>query len=167
MVDEGVDIAIRIGTLADSNFQAIAVGRVKQIVCASPNYLARRGSPSLPSDLKGPDIISAAGITPSSAWRFEHAGVSSTTRVRTRLTCNSNRAAIDAAVGGFGITRVLSYMVEDHLVAGRLNVLLSQFMGEGMPISVVHHEGRRSASKVRGFIDFAVATLRADLGHQN
>lgn len=162
MMEEGVDIAVRIGTLPDSSYQAIKVGEVRQVVCASPEYLAARGIPGTPTQLEAHDIIAASGLTPTSDWRFEHNGKPLTARVRPRMTSTSNDAAIAAAVNGFGITRVISYMVSPHLVAGSLKTVLTQFEPARLPINVVHHEGRRSAPKVRAFIDLAVEMLRSN-----
>lgn len=151
MMDEGVDTAIRIGVLPDSSYQAVQVGQVRQLLVAAPAYLHRRGTPDRPEDLKQHAVISAIGITPTPDWRFQHDGKTQTVRVHLRMTTSSNDSAIAAALDGFGITRVLSYMVAHHLAEGRL-----------VPISVVHHEGRQSTPKIRAFIDLAIVTLRAD-----
>lgn len=162
MMEEGVDIAIRIGVLPDSSYQAIEVGQVRQVVCASPGYLKARGIPMAPGELKAHDVIIASGVTPSADWRFERNGAPLTVRVRPRMTSTSNDAAITAALDGFGITRVISYMVARHLIGGGLQTVLAQFEPAPMPVSVVHHEGRQSTPKVRAFIDLAVNMLRAD-----
>lgn len=162
MMDEGVDIAIRIGVLPDSSYQAVKVGQVRQVVCASPEYLRVRGIPLSPDELTKHDAIAAIGVTPSPDWRFEHNGRPLLIRVRPRMTSTSNDAAIAAALDGFGVTRVISYMVARHLAAGRLKTVLAQFEAAPVPISVVHHEGRQSTPKVRAFIDLAIAMLRAD-----
>lgn len=162
MMDEGVDAAIRIGVLPDSSYQAVQVGQVRQLVIAAPDYLQRRGMPGRPDDLKRHDLISAAGITPTPDWRFQHDGKTQAIRVRPRMTTSSNDSAIAAALAGFGITRVLSYMVAHHLAANRLTTLLAPFEMPAVPVSVVHHEGRQSTPKIRAFIDLAIATLRAD-----
>lgn len=162
MMDEGVDIAIRIGVLPDSSYQAIKVGQVRQVVCAAPAYLEARGIPLVPEDLKAHEVIAATGVTPSPEWRFEQQGKPLGVRVHPRMSSTSNDAAIAAALDGFGLTRVISYMVARHLAAGRLKTVLTQFEAAPSPVSVVHHEGRQSTPKVRAFIDLAIATLRAD-----
>jgi DNA-binding transcriptional LysR family regulator len=162
MMDEGVDTAIRIGVLPDSSYQAVQVGQVHQLLVAAPAYLHRRGMPDRPEDLKQHAVISAIGITPTPDWRFQHDGKTQTVRVHPRMTTSSNDSAIAAALDGFGITRVLSYMVAHHLPEGRLVPLLTRFQMPPVPISVVHHEGRQSTPKIRAFIDLAIATLRAD-----
>ena len=162
MMDEGVDTAIRIGVLPDSNYQAVKVGQVRQVVCASPEYLKARGIPRSPDELKAHDVISAVGVTPSSDWRFEHQGKQLRVRVHPRMTSTSNGAAIAAALDGFGLTRVISYMVARHLAAGRLKTVLTQFEAPPVPVNVVHYEGPHSTPKVRAFIDLAIGMLRAD-----
>jgi len=162
MMDEGIDVAIRLGQLPDSSYQAVRVGQVRQVVCASPAYLEARDLPLTPEDLDGHDIVLAAGVTAAPEWRFESERQPVVMRVRPRLISSSNDAAIAAVVRGFGLTRVISYMVAPHLAAGRLKTVLSQYEAAPMPVNVVHHEGRRSTPKVRAFIDLAVSMLRAE-----
>lgn len=160
MMEEGVDVAVRIGVLPDSSYQAVGVGQVRQLVCAAPAYLKKRGVPRVPEDLKKHDLIAAAAVTQSTEWRFEHQGKSLGVRVQPRMVSTSNGAAIAAALDGFGLTRVISYMAAPHLAAGRLKAVLTQFESAPVPVSVVHHEGRQSTPKVRAFIDLAIAMLR-------
>jgi DNA-binding transcriptional LysR family regulator len=162
MMDEGVDAAIRIGTLPDSSYQAVRVGQVRQVLCAAPEYLTLRGIPLKPEDLGGHDLITALGVTPSNDWRFEQEGKPMTLKVHPRLSSTSNDAAVRAALDGFGITRLISYMAAPHLVAGRLKTVLTQFETAPVPVSVVHHEGRQSNGKVRAFLDLAIGMLRAN-----
>jgi DNA-binding transcriptional LysR family regulator len=162
MMDEGIDVAIRLGQLPDSSYQAVRVGQVRQIVCASPAYLEARGLPLTPEELAEHDIVLAGGVTAAPEWRFESERQPMVLRVRPRLISSSNDAAIAAVVRGFGLTRVISYMVAPHLAAGRLKTVLSQYESAPMPVNVVHHEGRRSTPKVRAFIDLAVSMLRAE-----
>jgi DNA-binding transcriptional LysR family regulator len=160
MMDEGIDVAVRIGQLQDSSYQAIRVGQVRRVLCASPAYLKKQGTPRDPEDLKNHVIISASGVTPSANWRFENGGTSATIRVQPRLTVMSNDEAIIAALDGFGITRVFSYMVAPHLSDGRLVEVLREHETGILPVHVLHHEGRHAARKVRAFIDMAVKDLR-------
>jgi DNA-binding transcriptional LysR family regulator len=160
MMDEGVDVAIRIGSLEDSSYQAIPVGRVRRVVCASPAYLEQHGVPLAPGDLADHALISAAGVTPSSDWRFAREDYPVSVRVHPRLTVATNDEAISAALDGFGITRVLSYMVAQALAEGRLVEVLREFEATTLPIHVMHHEGRHAAAKVRAFLDMTVEALR-------
>ena len=162
MMDEGIDVAVRLGHLPDSSYQAVPVGQVRQVVCGSPAYLDARGIPLAPADLAGHDIVLASPVTASAEWRFESERQSVVVRVRPRLVSTSNDAVIAAVVGGFGLTRLISYMVAPHLAAGRLKTVLTPYESAPMPVNVVHHEGRRSTPKVRAFIDLAVSMLRAE-----
>jgi len=162
MMDEGVDAAIRIGTLPDSSYQAVKVGQVRQIVCASPGYLKERGIPKTPEDLAQHDIIAALPVTQSLDWKFERDGKPLACMVRPRMSTTSNDAALRAALDGFGLTRVISYMAAPDLAAGRLKTVLAQYEAPPVPVNVVHHEGRQSTGKVRAFLDLAIAGLRAN-----
>lgn len=162
MVDEGVDVSIRIGTLQDSGYHALRVGQVRRVVCASPAYLAQHGVPRSLADLAEHVVIMANGITPSVDWRFTAAEQTTVVRVHPRLNVSTNDAAIDAALDGFGLTRVASYMVADHLTSGRLVEVLREQEVFPLPIHVMHHEGRHAARKVRAFVDLASQALRDD-----
>jgi DNA-binding transcriptional LysR family regulator len=162
VVEEGIDVAVRIGELPDSSLQAIRVGRVRRVLVAAPAYLAAHGVPQRPQDLGDHTIVSASGVNPVSDWRFNDAGTPLTQRLQPRLRTTTNDSAITATVAGLGITRLLSYQVADHLRSGALQIVLQDFEGAPLPVHVVHHEGRRVTQKVRAFIDLAVDTLRAD-----
>jgi DNA-binding transcriptional LysR family regulator len=162
MMDEGVDVAIRIGPLQDSSYQALPVGQVRRVVCASPAYLRQHGTPLTPADLTQHVLISAVGLTPSPDWRFVHAEEPAIVHVRPRLTVSSNDDAIVAALDGFGITRLLSYMVAKHLAAGTLTEVLREHETTVVPIHVMQHEGRHAPGKVRAFLDMATEALRGD-----
>lgn len=162
MVDEGVDVSIRIGHLQDSGYHALRVGQVRRVVCASPGYLAQHGVPTSLTDLAEHVVIMANGITPSVDWRFTAGEQTTVVRVHPRLNVSTNDAAIDASLDGFGITRVASYMVADHLTSGRLVEVLREQEVFPLPIHVMHHEGRHAARKVRAFVDLASQALRDD-----
>jgi len=162
VVDEGMDAAVRIGELPDSTLQAARVGEVRRVVCASPQYLRKRGTPRTPQELARHDIVSASGVTPSPEWRFEHAGRTVAVRVKARLATTTNDSAIAAALGGFGVTRVMSYQVAPLVKAGLLKTVLVAFEPPPLPIHVVHREGRQGARKVRAFLDLAIERLRRD-----
>lgn len=161
MVDEGIDVAIRIGHLPDSGLTATRVGQVRRVICGSPIYFEKHGVPISPSDLPRHRIIASTSAWTSLEWRF---GVQkkSTVRVNPRLYCSTNEAAISAAASGWGLTRVLSYQIAPQLEAGELRTILSDYEEEALPIHVVHPEGRYASAKVRSFIDFAVGKLRSN-----
>jgi DNA-binding transcriptional LysR family regulator len=162
LVEEGVDVAVRIGELPDSQLHAARVGRVRRVLVASPAYAAARGLPAHPQELPDHDLISAAGVTTHTEWRFTVEGHSFAQRVQPRLRSTSNEAAIVAAIEGLGIARLLSYQVAALVRSGALLPVLESFEPGDLPIHVVHHEGRRATQKVRGFIDAVVQALRAD-----
>jgi len=162
MVDEGVDVAVRIGELPDSSAQAIRVGVVRRVICAAPSYLQRQGIPRAPDDLHRHTIIAAAAVTPAPEWRLATGGTERAIRLAPRLTTTTNDAAIAAALDGFGLTRLLSYQVADHLAAGTLVAVLEDCTGEPLPVHVVHREGRHASRKVRAFLDLAIERLRGN-----
>lgn len=162
LVDEGLEVAVRIGDLPDSSLKAVRVGQVRRIVCAAPGYLAARGTPDHPEQLTQHTIISASGVTPSAEWRFQDAGRPLQVRLQPRLVVTTNDGAIAATLAGLGITRLLSYQLARQLGAGDLKRILSDFELPPLPVHVVHREGRQSSAKVRAFVDLLVARLRAD-----
>lgn len=162
LVEEGIDIAIRIGELPDSSLRAIPVGTVRRIVVAAPGYLQQHGTPLHPSDLKSHRIVASTGITPSPEWKFYESDTLISVRITPRLTVSSNEGAIAAVRAGWGLTRLLSYQVAPHLKNNTLKTVLHDFEPPALPIHVVHGEGRRSTAKARAFIDLTVERLRAD-----
>jgi len=157
LVDEGLDVAIRIGELPDSSQSAIRVGAVRRVVCASPAYLEAHGEPKEPDDLRHHRLVVSTGSSMPAEWRF---GGRAPVTVKPVLSCNTTRATVLAAVEGFGVTRRLSYQVAPEVAAGRLKVILPEFQEPPLPVHVIHTEGRRAAAKVRAFVDFAVEQLR-------
>ncbi len=162
MMDEGVDVAVRIGELPDSSMQAIRVGRVRRVICASPAYLALHGSPQQPDELLEHSIVSASGVTPTPEWRLVQNGAPRVVKLQPRLTTTTNDSAVAAAVSGFGLTRLLSYQVAEHLQDGRLKTVLSEFEPAALPVHLVHREGRHASLKARSFLDLAIERLRAN-----
>lgn len=161
LVDEGMDVAIRIGHLPDSSYSAVKVGTVRRVVCGSPDYLREHGVPREPVDLLDHRIISATTVWPSNEWRFGREEKRSV-NVKPAMYCNSNAAVIEAIRGGCGLSRLLSYQVGPCLVDGRLLTVLDDFEEEPLPVHVVHPEGRHASAKVRSFVDFAAERLRAN-----
>ncbi|MEO1721192.1 MAG: LysR family transcriptional regulator [Pseudomonadota bacterium] len=160
MVEEGFDIAVRIGPLPSSGLTAVRVGQVRRIVCGAPSYFEQHGILRSPSDLAEHRIISALPVSPLADWRFGR-DLQESVRVKPRLTVSSIAAAISVARQGWGLVRVLSYQVGPDLLAGDLQSVLEAHEPEPLPIHLVHIEGRRAPVKVRAFIDFAKDRLRA------
>jgi DNA-binding transcriptional LysR family regulator len=161
LVDEGIDVAVRIAQLPDSSMTAVRVGQVRRVLCASPAYLAEHGYPRRPKDLASHQLLAFASLTPELEWSFASGTKSEVVPVSARLVVNTADVAIAAARAGHGITRVLSYTVEPDVRAGKLVVVLPTFEPPPLPIHVVYPEGRRAAAKVRAFVKLATASLRA------
>ncbi|MGI9384509.1 MAG: LysR substrate-binding domain-containing protein [Methyloligellaceae bacterium] len=162
LVEEGIDVALRIGELPDSSLFANRVGVVRRVAVAAPAYLEASGVPETPQDLIRHRIINTSGLHGPREWSFHARGGIQSARITPRLTVNTISAAVDAASAGRGVTRVLSYQVADALAAGTLVEILRDWEDREMPVQLVHPEGRRAAAKTRAFIDFATARLRAE-----
>jgi DNA-binding transcriptional LysR family regulator len=159
LVEEGIDVAVRIGRLPDSSLTVRRVGMVRRVLCASPRYLKQKGVPQAPRDLAGHDIVSFAGIGAPEAWRFRAAARGVTVAIKPRLTVNQADAAIAAVLDGHGVTLVLSYQIAELVRARRLTVLLEAFEPEPLPVQLVYQGHRLVAPSVRAFLDAAVAGL--------
>jgi len=160
VVEEGIDVAVRIGELPDSNQHAIRVGEVRRVVCAAPQFLATYGRPAHPQDLAQAPIIATSAIGQQKNWPFLDKGEPLSVRPEPRLVVTANQAAITAACLGLGFTRVLSYQVASKVATGELEILLADFELPPQPIHVVYQGGRKAPARVRSFVDFAVKTLR-------
>lgn len=161
LVDEGVDLAVRIGNLPNSGFSALRVGAVRRVVCGSPDYFEKNGVPATPADLANHSVIAATSAWASTEWRFGQ-DQKTIVHVYPRLYCNTNDAALRAAINGFGLTRVLSYQAAPSLESGALRTVLPAYEEHPLPVHIVHPEGRHAPAKVRTFVDFAAGRLRAD-----
>lgn len=166
LLEEGFDIGIRIGDLPDSTMHGKTVGQVNLILVASPQYLAQYGIPQTPDDLHQHTLIASSAGNMSHDWYFNNQQSDvkkqnkQSIRIQPRLTVTSNQAAIDAAVSGLGIARLISYQVDDELEQGQLKVVLSEHQLPSLPVHILHREGRMASSKVRSFIDLMVQNLR-------
>ncbi len=163
-VEDQVDVALRIGSLPDSSLVATRLGSVRSVVCASPDYLSRhRPTPSHPADLGRHACIAFEGLTSSTTWRFPKGRAEVSIDIRSRLVVTTAEAAIDAAVAGLGITRVLSYQVAGALRQRALKVILGDFEPAPSPVNLVHAGQGLLPIKTRAFIDFATERLRRTL----
>lgn len=161
MVDEGIDVGIRIGELADSSFSAIRVGAVRRVVCGAPAYFEKHGVPKHPSDLQKHQIIVSTTSWASLDWRFGGAQ-KPVVRIAPRLSFSTYGAVMKATLLGWGLSRPLSYQIGQALMEGDLQTILPEFEEDPLPVHVVHPEGRRASAKVRAFVDLAVDRLRAN-----
>jgi len=163
LLEDHVDLGVRIGELPDSSMVAVRVGVVRRVVCASPDYLAARGRPNRPADLAGHDIISFEGLASPDIWRFGAGKSEISVPIRPRLTVNTAEAAIDAATEGVGVTSVLSYQAADAVASGRLALLLEEFEPPPRPVSLVYAGRGLLPLKLRAFLDFAGPRLKEAL----
>jgi DNA-binding transcriptional LysR family regulator len=162
LLEEGLDVGIRIGQLPDSSLRALKVGSVRHILCASPQYIERKGAPQNPNELIKHDCIFSRAVNSNSEWHFNHNNQSQKIRLKPRLMVNTNDAAIESAKLGYGITRLLSYQVAPLLASGELELLLGEYESAPSPINVVHREGHLASTKVRAFIDLIARQLISD-----
>jgi DNA-binding transcriptional LysR family regulator len=154
LVDEGFDIALRIGRLNDSSLVAVPLTEVRRIVVATPAYLRKHGNPRSPVDLKSHRIVAFEGVGSTNDWRFggeEPTGVT----VHPRLSVNNADAAIASVLRGQGITRVLSYQVYDELAAGRLKRVLPKHEPAPVPVNLLYQASRRGSPNISVFVEAA------------
>jgi DNA-binding transcriptional LysR family regulator len=161
--EDDVDLAIRIGELPDSSLVATRVGAVHRVVCGSPAYFAARGTPKSPGELGTHDCITFDGLLSPDSWKFAVGKSSVSVAIHSRLIVNTAEAAIDAAIAGVGVTRVLSYQVASALRAGTLALVLRKFEPAPWPVSLVYAGRGPVPLKLRAFIDFAAPRLKAKL----
>src|SRR6516225_6004096 len=162
LAEEHVDLAVRIGELPDSSMIVTRLGLIRRVVCASPAYLKARGVPKEPADLASHDCVT---FDPATPWEFRRNGATQTIDVPSRLAVNLGEAAAAAAVAGAGISRVLSYLIEDLLKSRSLVTLLDAYEPSSMPVSIIYPGRRPVPLKLRAFLDFAVPRLRKRFGY--
>lgn len=163
LVEDHIDLALRIGNLADSNLIATRLGAIRRRVYASPDYLARQAAIRRPSDLSVHDCITFEGMASTHSWTFIDNKRELPVPIRSRLAVNTAEAAVDAAVSGLGITRVLSYQAAHAEAAGQLVPLLTDFEPQPAPVHLVYPSQGLVPLKLRALIDFATPRLRAAL----
>lgn len=162
LLEEGVDVAIRIGHLGDSSTFAVQLGAVRRQTFASPLYLAEHGEPLQPRDLVDHPCISFTGVSQPLEWAFYESGSRTSVRLDPRMVVNLAPAAIAAAVDGVGITQLLSYQAAPEVSAGNLQPILRDYEPESMPVNLLHVERRGKSGKIRSFVEFVTDTLRTN-----
>jgi DNA-binding transcriptional LysR family regulator len=165
LVEEGIDVAVRIADLADSALHAVRLTEVRRVLVASPTYLKSRGIPATSAELGGHDLIGFDNFTRNGEWRLGRSG-DEVVRCEPRLMTNSVEAAVDAAISGLGIARVLDYQVAQHIAAGRLRYVLAALDPSPVPVSLVYQANRLRSPNARALIDaarrhFSLAPARA------
>lgn len=164
LIDEGIDVGVRIAVLPDSALSAIRVGGMRSVICGAPGYLKARGTPRTPDEIAGHDTIAFAGSPGLQEWSLQSGTRRIAVKTRPRLTVNTAEVAVAAAAAGHGLVRVLSYQAAEAVRQKRLRIVLDRFEPPPAPVSLVHLEGRRAPAKVRAFLDFAAPRLRAAAG---
>ena len=162
LIDDHIDLAVRIGALQDSSMVATRVGAVRRVACANPAYLAGVGTPKVPEDLSALACVNFDGFTSSTAWTFSSADKRSEriVPIHARLSVSTAEAAVDAAVAGVGITRVLSYQAAHAVAEGKLKIVLAAYEPEPLPINLVHVGQSLLPLKTRAFLDFVAPRIR-------
>jgi DNA-binding transcriptional LysR family regulator len=163
LVDEGFDLAVRIGHLPDSSLVSSHVGDVRRILVASPDYLAKRVTPKQPADLRHHAVVAHTALMPNREWRYIDDGKPARLTLLPRIETNDAHAGIQLAEQGNGITITLSYTVAEALQSGRLVPVLNEFAPPPVPVHLIYAQRRIVAPKVRAFIDYAAPQLRAAL----
>jgi DNA-binding transcriptional LysR family regulator len=160
LLEDGIDVALVVGPLANSSEFAHSLGEVWPIVCAAPGYLARCGRPQTPDDLKGHRAVVALAPGYDSPWQFRCGGNTRLVKPTPVLTCTTQRAAIHAATLGLGLIRCMNYEAHAELQSGLLEAVLQPFASSGVPAQLIYRHGRRAEARVRSFVDFATPRLR-------
>lgn len=157
LMEEGIDVSVRIGQLRDSNLFARKVGSVRSTICGSPAYFKKHGVPKSPKELNEHQLIATMLPNSRQEWRFAD---DLSLRINPRLVYTSMPASIAAAKSGWGLTRTLSYQIGPDLESGNLQTVLSEFAPNPLPVHLVYSEGRRASGKVKAFVDLATEKLR-------
>jgi len=163
LVENHVDVAVRIGHLPDSGLVAARLGDIHWVICASPAYLSTHGTPVAPDDLAKHDCIGFEGLQMVRTWPFGRGADAKTVAIKPRFAANTADAVIEAAIAGIGIARLTSYQAAGAIRAGRLISLLRGYAPEPLPVHLVHTGPPMVPLKMRAFLDFAGPRLRASL----
>ena len=163
LLEDHVDLAVRISELPDSSLVATRIGAIRRVVCGSPAYFAERGAPKNPGELGMHDCVTFEGLSSPNAWVFTTGKSETSIPIHSRLVVNTAEAAIDAAIAGVGITRVLSYQIATAMQAGAIAVVLEKFEPAPSPVSLVYTGQRLLPLTLRAFLDFGVPRLKARL----
>ncbi|PQV46048.1 LysR family transcriptional regulator [Paraburkholderia sp. BL21I4N1] len=164
LLEEQVDVAMRVGELPDSSMIGTRVGLIRQVLCASPAYLKVRGTPNCPADLMVHDCVGYEHFTAGMNWEFRHEAGFETIPIRWRLVVNSIEAAVIAAAAGAGIARVLSCQIDEQVKSKTLVTVLSKYELPPIPVSLIYPSQRQVPLKLRAFLDFSIPRLRERLG---
>lgn len=160
LVEEGVDVAVRVARLADSSLVAIPVGQARRVICASPHYLRRHGTPRAPEDVRRHRWVRYTGLAPRDEWHFRIGRRVVTIPIMSVISCNEIESALDACISGLGLGMFFSYQVLSRTRSGKLDYVLDEFEMEPQPIQVIYPHSKLLSTKVRAFVDECVKQLR-------
>jgi DNA-binding transcriptional LysR family regulator len=163
MIEDHIDIGLRVGDLQDFSLVAKKVGTVRRMVCASPSYLRRRGTPKNPDDLKDHDCITFENTLSAQTWSLNVGKTEKPFPIHSRLIVSTAEAAADAAVAGIGLTRMLNYQIAAQLREGTLKLVLESFRSPPKPVHLIYEAGRHLPLKIRTFLDYASPRLRRSM----
>jgi DNA-binding transcriptional LysR family regulator len=163
LVDEGIDVAVRIGALADSSMVAVPVGHIRRVVVASPALLRSAGTPKRPQDLARLPCVRFTALMPGTTWHFVEGAKPLAVQVGGQFACNQAAACVDACVAGLGFGLFLSYQVRRALEAKALREVLRAFEPPPLPVSLVYPHAKLLSPRVRAFVDSAAGELRREL----
>lgn len=160
LVDEGFDLAVRIGHLGDSSMVAVPLGKIRRVLCASPELLESSGLPRHPRELSTRPCVRFRGVTAGNAWTFEECGRTLQVPVKGSFSCNQASAAAQACAEGLGFGLFLAYQVRALVDAGRLERVLEDFEPPALPVNLVYPEARLVSSRLRVLVDWLKMELR-------
>ena len=163
MIEDHIDIGLRVGELNDFSLVAKKVGSVRRVVCASPAYLKRRGTPKTPDDLKGHDCITFENTLSAQTWNLYVGKTEKPFPIHSRLIVSTAEAATGAAVAGIGLTRMLDYQIAAQLRDGTLKLVLELFRSPPKPVHLIYEAGRYLPLKIRTFLDYASPRLKKSM----
>ena len=163
LVEEGVDVAVRIGHLADSSLIAVPVGEVRQVVCASPDFIKKNGRPKKPQDLIGHDCVHVTGLPFGDRWPFINKHKVIHIEVSKTFSCNQAAAVVEACQQGLGFGVFLSYQVQAGLKNGKLVTVLEEYETRPMPVNILYQRAKLLSPRVRSFVDWMKQRLKRRL----
>lgn len=163
MVEESVDVAIRIGSLPESGMMATRIGSIRLVVCASPEYLANRGRPQTADDLRKHDCIAINEVASPTSWKFREGKRIASVPIRSRLCVNTSEAAVLAAIAGAGLARVMPYKMDTARRAGSVELILEAFEPEPLPVHIMYPPRKPVPLKLRAILDWMTPRLKARL----
>lgn len=167
IVDEGFDAAIRIGELEDSSMIAVPVGHIRRIVCASPDYIKKVGSPKIPEDLTKANCTRHTGIGSTSHWTFYSGKKPQSVPIHGQIVCNHTAATVDSCAAGLGFGMFLSYQVDPLVKQNKLKLVLTDYEPPPLPVSIIYPQPKFMATRTRLFVDWMTENLRNVLDYNH